>query len=468
MESTSPSECPGCIKLRKEVEALKAQIQELVDRLNQNSSNSSRPPSSDPPWKKSLPKPPTGRKPGGQPGHTGFFRKRLPAKRINQVIHYVPESCQNCGADLPKKPQPSDPRPTWHQVAELPEIAAMVTEHRGHARTCKCCGHRTRAQIPTEILAHTIGPRLAAAMSFLSGRCNGSKRRVQEILQVLFNVPVALGTVVKHEQEMSSALRVAHAHAEHVVCSAPSKNIDETGWSKAGRQCWLWLAATRKTAYFKIDVSRGKKGLHRVLGCQPKGILTTDRWHAYSKQPLQARQICWAHLKRDFQKLVDWGNGAERTGTAGLAIVRRVFSVWRDFKELRISRVAMQRNLLAARRELKGILTRALRRLHAGRWKAARFSKRLLKCFSALWTFVENKHIEPTNNHAERLLRPAVLWRKNSLGSQSEGGCRFTERMLTVVHTLRLQGRDVFTYLHHALTASRLGRTIPTLISTRD
>ena len=143
---------------REQIAGLRAEIHELRSELNRNSSNSSSPPSVDPPGApKPVTKTPTGRKPGGQPGHPGHHRHRLPPERVNKIMPYVPTICTHCQAPLPSEPAPSDPEPTWHQVAELPELAATITEHQGHARTCTCCGHLNRGEIPPRFAPMSSG-----------------------------------------------------------------------------------------------------------------------------------------------------------------------------------------------------------------------------------------------------------------------------------------------------------------------
>ena len=316
---TAASGCPQCAKLAELVGQLQAEVRELHARLNTHSGNSSLPPSANPP---SAPKPPpklpTGRKPGGQPGHPGHHRSRLPPGRVNHVVPYVPDHCEHCQTPLPKTPGPHDPEPTWHQVAELPEILAVVTEHQGHARTCPCCGHVTWGTIPPEILAHAFGPNLTATLSFLSGCCHDSKRTVEEIAETVFGVPLSLGSVANAEQEVAAALQEPYKQAEEAVQQAPVKNADETGWALAGKLCWLWLAVTHSVAFFKICTGRGRAALRQLLGDDIHGVVSSDRWGAYRIIDLAWRQLCWAHLKRDFQKWVDWGSEAAGIGQAGL------------------------------------------------------------------------------------------------------------------------------------------------------
>jgi transposase len=461
--------CPECARLRARLEAqdrriaeLEAQLRDLQAQLHRNASNSSIPPSANPPnAPKPVTKTPTGRKPGGQHGHRGHHRQRLPQDRVNHVVAYVPTSCSRCQEALPAESQPGDPEPRWHQVAELPELAAIVTEYQAHARTCPACGLLNQETIPPEIRAHTLGPRLTAVMSYLSGRHHRGKRAVQEIVETVFRVPVSLGTVVASEQHVSAALAVPHEKARDAVRDAPVKNTDETGWKQAGTRCWLWMAATTTVAYYLIHPNRSWQGLQSLLGEVIKGIVCSDRWSVYGKLLVEARQLCWAHLKRDFQKCVDRGGAAEPIGQAGLKVVGELFASWEDFGAGQIDRAGLQRRLEPVAKALHEAL-------EAGRCcadaRAAAFCANLLALEPALWTFAAVEGVEPTNNHAERLLRSGVLWRKNAFGCHSEAGCRFVERMLTVVQTLRLQERPVLEYLYHAVVAHRSGSPAPALL----
>lgn len=461
--------CPQCAALRsaldlalERIAELAAEVRELRGRLGTNSSNSSTPPSADPP---SAPRPPakapSGRKPGGQPGHPGRYRLRLPPERVDEVVAYVPATCAGCQADLPVEPAPGDLEPSWHQVAELPPVAAVVTEHQGHARTCPCCGLVNRAEIPPKVRAHVLGPRLAAAMSYLSGRHHLSRRAVEEIVATVFEVPVSLGTVSALEAETAAALEKPYEEAKAEVRGAAMKNTDETGWKQQGRRCWLWTAATATAAFFVIHVRRGFVGLQALLGEAITGVVCSDRWSAYNKLPLEQRQVCWAHLRRDFQKLIDRGGPAEAIGRTGLEVVACLFADWWSFRTGAIDRATLRARSERIARELQETL-------ESGRDgadpKASAFCANLLELYPALWLFTAIEGVEPTNNHAERILRAGVLWRKNAFGNQSATGRRFVERMLTVTQTLRLQNRPVLDYLHRAIVAHRAGLPAPKLL----
>jgi transposase len=363
---------------------------------------------------------------------------------------------------LPPNPRPEDPEPTWHQVAELPEMAAQVTEYQGHARTCPCCGEVTHIPIPQDLKSHSIGPRLAATLGYLAGSHRVSKRGLEEIAEDIFDVPLSLGTIARLEVQMSEALAPAHAEALRAVRDADVKNVDETSWKVAGKLCWLWLAATGTVAAFLVHAHRGWDALTALLGEKVRGFVASDRWSAYGRLSPWCRQICWAHLKRDCQRLVDRGGPAARLGKKLLRIEARVFEEWHLFRGGTFGRRALQNHLDGEARELERLLTAGRRCADA---KAATFCANLLELLPAVWRFVATEGIEPTNNHAERLLRRGVLWRKNAFGCHSVGGCRFVERMLTVVQTRRLQGRSVLRYLYEALVAHRTRLPAPSLLS---
>lgn len=471
-KSTEISTCAECIFLKRtqvrislleaQIDQLQAQIRDLREKLNQNSSNSSRPPSSDPPWiRYPSSKQKTGHPPGGQLGHPGHFRKFLPIERVNHVVVYVPERCGRCGHSLLQEIAPDDSPISRHQVVELPPVVADVTEHQWYSRTCPHCSYITQPEIPAEIRDHTLGPRLTAMMALLSGFCHMGKRTIEEFVRTVFEVPVSLGSIANYEGQMSDALAPAYTEVQQTARTEPTKNVDETGWSKKGVICWLWLAATKRVALFKIHAHRGADGLQSLLGQVIHGILTSDRWSAYGKLKVEFRQVCWAHLKRDFQKFHEAGGVVQSLGEAGLQIVREVFESWTDFKAGKISRAELQQRL----EPTKERLSQTLQRVRDGpEQKAGNFCNNLLKLYPALWTFVRVEGVEPTNNHAERCLRRAVLWRKRCFGNHSEDGCRFSERILTVVQTLRLQKRAAFGYLVNAVECYRAGQPAPSII----
>ena len=340
----------------------------------------------------------------------------------------------------------------------------MVTEHQGHGSRCSACGHCTWGEIPAEIRAHAFGANLAAIVVLMSVLCRGSKRIIEEFVETVFQVPMSLGTIANLEQEASAALSAPYQEAQEAVRAAPVKNADETSWKQAGKKRWLWMAATQAVAYFKICIGRGKAELRELLGDAIQGVVGSDRLSVYNQVALSLRQVCWSHLKRDFQKWVDRGGEAGlKVGQAGLEAARRLFALWRDFREKRIDRSTLQAALIPVQDQLRAVLDAGEASDDA---PVQRFCRNILAIYPALWTFARIEGVEPTNNHAERTLRRAVIWRKVSFGNHSEAGCRFTERILTVVQTLRMQHRPVLDHLRQALTAHRAATPLPALCPT--
>jgi transposase len=465
----TPVTCPGCQQrdariqeLEQRVAQLESTLQQLQDRLATNATNSSLPPSANPPGApKPVSKQPTGKKRGAQPGHPPLLRHRLPSERVHRAVVFAPEYCDRCQQPLPALAGTEDPPPSWHQVAELPAQAAEVVEYQGHYRTCVCCGQLNHAAIPHAIKAHSVGPRLAATLAYLAGRHHVSHRGLEELALDVFAVPLSLGTVTHLQQEMSAALAPAHAPALVAVREAAIKSVDETSWKLAGKLCWLWLAATGTMAAFVIHTRRGAAGLAALLGEQVQGLVCSDRWSTYNRLSPYCRQVCWAHLKRDFQKLVDRGGASVPVGHALQQVAAQVFEQWHLFRGGGFDRATLQTRLDGPARPLERLLRQGGRCADS---KTATFCENLLELLPALWRFVVSDGVEPTNNHAERLLRRGVLWRKHAFGSHSAAGCRFVERLLTVVQTRRLQGQAVLRYLYEALVAHRNNLPAPSLL----
>ena len=255
-------------KARHTTTKLKAQLQQARDRSQRNSSNSSMPPSTNPPdAPKPTPKKPSGRKPGGQPGHPPYPRQRLPPERLSRSGPLPPRKSVTI-ARRPCRPnrEPMTPNRPGIGSPSYPSTRAQITEYQGHCRTCVTCGRRTAAKIPDAIRRFSDGPRLAAALAYLSGSPHVSKRGLEEIADTLFQAPIALGTISNLEAEMSAALQPAHTQAQEAVRDATVKNVDETGWKEAGQKSWLWLATTVSVACYLIHTDRGAAGFLALMG----------------------------------------------------------------------------------------------------------------------------------------------------------------------------------------------------------
>ena len=441
---------------------LATRVAELEARLGQNSSNSSRPPSTDPPGARPSPPPPRGsRRAGGQPGHRGHFRALRPVGQVDEVVRLVPGACADCGAALPAGAGPGDPPDQRHQVVDLPPVQAMVTEYQFAARSCAACGGVTRAAWPAAVPRGAVGPRLAATSAMLTGRYRLSKREAAACLADLFGAEVAVGTVSAIEQSVSAALAPVVAEARAAVQQAAVANVDETGWRQGRQRAWLWTVVTALVTVFHIDRSRSSQVVRALLGADWQGVVGSDRFAAYRWLGADRRQVCWAHLRRDFQKLVDWGPGPRPVGERLLAGQAQVFELWQRFRAGELERADLLLAIGRVAAEMRAVLDAGAT---AGHPVAQSLCREVLTVWPALWTFVLVAGVEPTNNAAERALRPAVLWRKGSFGTHSETGSRFTERMLTVRATCGQQRRNLVAFLVEAVTAAQLGLPHPSLL----
>jgi transposase len=447
-------------RLEKRVAEQDERIARLERRLGRNSRNSSQPPSADPP---SAPprrgKDRSGRKRGGQPGHEGKGRPLLPAWAVDEVVEHWPERC-DCGHEFSEDERVAVGDPGRHQVEELPPIHVVVTEHRCQRVCCPECGRRSRGELPAGVGASAFGPRYHAAVAVLSTRNRISRRDIVELCEQLFGSRISTGTVDAILGRVGDALEAPYDDLIDRVRAAQHLNMDETGWRTAGERRALWGAFSERHAVLRIARDRHEDHAKALLA-DTTAIVTSDRWWAYTHLPTKRRQVCWAHLQRDFKAHAE-GLAAEREfGQAGLAICERLFRAWEAFDHS-ADRRDLKLAIRALRRELKPVLRRYSGK--APRYKYTRgMARNLLKIWPALWTFESVKAVEPTNNHAERALRGAVIYRKLSLGSQSQDGERRTERLLSAHTTCRFQRRSLHAYLIDVLGARARGDPAPLL-----
>jgi transposase len=451
--------CVELVRLRAENAALRARAQELEARLGQNSRNSSRPPSSDPPeMPPRPPAPPTGRRRGGQPGHPPHQRALVPPEAVDHIVMHWPTHCRGCQTRL--SPEPVG-EPVRHQVTELPPVRAVVTEHQLQHVRCGACGTTTCAVLPPAVPAGAFGPRLQATVAVLAGRYRLSRREVVGVCTDVLGAPLAVGSVDRLCQATAHALAAPVAALQAAVQQASHAHADETSWREAGQRRWLWVVVTAIATVFTLAPSRGSGVIKGLLGEPFAGYLISDRWSAYSWLDPTRRQVCWAHLKRDFQKLVDYGGPGRTIGEDALRLLGGLFGAWADLRADPTQRSRFVRRA----RQYQWRLRRVLETGQRSRCdKTANFCTALLKLWPALWTFVTVPGIEPTNNAAEQALRPAVLWRKGSFGTQSAGGNRFVTRLLSVAATCKQHERSLLAYLTAVCTAAQCGQPIPSLL----
>lgn len=425
------------------VEKLLARVAELEKRLGLNSSNSSKPPSSDPPHLKLGRKKEFGkRKPGGQPGHKGSYRAPLPPERVDEFVEVWPKRCEGCQAELPTQMRAEVGEAVRHQVTEIPPVKAHVTEYQLRAQYC-ACGCTTRAELPAGVPSSNFGVRLQAVLTLFTGCYHVSRRATVGALSELFGVELSLGSVSACEQMMSVALARPFEEAHTQVQQQEVIYADETGWREQRSRAWLWVAATAMVTVFKIHRKRGSDGAKALLGFF-RGILVTDRWGGYARWSLDRHQFCWAHLIRDFTFISEHEGKAGEIGAKLLALQERVFIHWYRIRDGTLARSTFRKMLSPIRAEMSELLRQGM---DCEQKKVAGMCRELTAVQAGFWTFARVEGVEPTNNAAERALRPSVLWRKGSYGSHSENGSRYAERMMTVTATLKQQGRTVLDFL---------------------
>lgn len=440
------------------IEQLLARIAELEERLGQNSQNSSRPPSTDAPAvRRPAPRAPSGRKPGGQPGHEGHQRLLLPEEAVDAIVPVTPRGCRRCGARL----HGADVAPRRHQVTDLLPVRPHVTEYQLHTLGCAQCGEQTTAALPAGVPAGAFGPRLEATVAVCTGVYHLSRRTTVGLMADLFGVGLSLGTVSACEQAVSEAVAEPVADAHAYVQRQDVVHADETGWRQGRQRAWLWVVVSALVTVFLVHRRRNTAAARALLGELTRAILVTDRWTAYQHWAVEQRQLCWAHLVRDFTAFTERGGLSARVGRGLLKDAKTMFARWHRVRDGTLSPRQFWLEMRPLRRRVEDRLRHGAARADA---KTAGTCRDLLELAPALWLFIDLPGVEPTNNAAERAIPPAVLWRRKSFGTHSATGSRFAERLLTVAATLKQQGRNIVEYVTAACDASLHGRSAPSLL----
>ena len=456
----------------KQIAEKENQIADLERQLalrQQNSTTTSKPPSSDGlagqqrergRGRRSR------RKPGGQPGHPGHSRPLVPIERVNAIVNLSPESCRHCQHALYPGDDVGEPR--RHQVTELPPIEAQITEYRCHRRRCPACGHSTQAPLPDEVVGQ-FGPQLTALMAYLTVVCRLPRLVVQRLLEGALQIPVSLGSTQAAWEEASAAVAAPYSELQATLPHEPVLNADETGHRTNGDKRWLWTVVARTFVFYRIATSRGSDVLMALLGASFAGVLGSDRLPSYVTYPANQRQFCWAHLTRNLLSALDLAPtpSAKRFCREALALDRRLFRLWRRFRGDPAARGApLTRDALIAKvlPIEKRFFALGERHLDARNNDVRNLATVFFVHNQHLFTFVHEDGVEPTNNVAERALRPAVQWRKIMFGNRSGNGERAVERLLTVTRTCQLQQINALVYLTAAVAAHRRHQKVASLL----
>jgi len=436
---------------------LLAKIADLEARLNKTPQNSSLPPSTQHPHAKPVkPSTKSKKKRGGQPGHPRHERPLIPTEECDEVVPLKPTACRRCGTKL----SGSDGDPLRHQVYELPTIKPLVTEYQRHRLGCPCCGETTCAPLPPGVPVGQSGPKLIAFVALLMACFRQSKRRTSLFVTSILNIPCCPSLTVKHQTIATQALQPAYAELVAALPTEPQLNGDESPTKEGPVKSWLWTFVARTFTVFALRGSRAATTISELLGETFAGVMSCDRAKMYWR--CGRLQWCWAHLKRDFQALIDdQDHQVKRLGHDLMRPTKALFHHWSRCRDGTITRRGFQRLMQPIRREIDSLL---LRGNFSGNPRLTGMCRELHDHREWLWTFLDVPGVEPTNNAAERSLRHAVIWRKLSFGTQSAAGSRFVETLLTVIETCRQQARSVFAFVTDAVTRHLHHQSSPSLL----
>ena len=445
---------------------LETRIGELEARLNSNSSNSSAPPSSDKPWDKQTKSPPPDKKPGkkkrgGQLGHPGHHRPLLPADQVDAMVDYSATQCVKCGEALCGNDEIGEVE--RYQTSEVPPVKTVVTEHRACDRHCKC-GTINKGRLPDSVRKSAFGPRAQALVGTLAGRYQMPRSATRECLDQVFGLQMSEGTIQRIVEDVGDALEAPYNEALEVVRAAHVRHFDETPWYIKNKYAQLWVGTCSGATVFKIADSRGSAVLIAWFGAEhlKVGYSVTDRYAGYNPAiPNELRGICHAHLRRDFKKLENKSGFIGIIGGALRVQHEAFFSIRHRLEVGEIDRATFDDHVVSIQNTMHDLLQRGV---NGGNGKCAN----MLTYWEPMWKFLSVPDMEPTNNTAERALRPAVIHRKRSLGTHSPAGSQFIERILTVVETAKKHGRNIFEFLVNTVQAAMAGDQVPKLIPLPD
>jgi transposase len=314
--------------------------------------------------------------------------------------------------------------------------------------------------LPAGVPRGSFGPRLQAVVALLGGAYRLSKRQARALLADLLGLDVSTGMVCKLERQAAEAVAGPADEAYEHIRSARAAGVDETGWREGRRRAWLWAAVAPEATAFRIARSRGGDALHAMVG-EPVGpVVICDRFPTYARAP--NRQTRWAHLRGDFQAMIDRAAGGESVGVRLLRLSDLVFVWWRRYEAGSVHRQALRGYVAGLKPVIRSLLTEGAA---CPCPRTAKVCRKLLSAEATLWTFATAEGVPPHNNATERALRHGVIWRKTSHGTDSERGSRYVGRLLTVVATCRRRGRGVLAFLT-ACTRARLdGTPTPSLLA---
>jgi transposase len=444
-----PDTVPACHEL---IQQLQQDLDVLRERVNLNSRNSSKPPSSDGPGTPPrTTKAQSDKRLGGQPGHKGSFRAPSPEDKLTgKVLCPPPPQCTACGCAV----EADGDKPMRHQVFELPKMAPLVTEYVRLRGVCSGCGQKHHGALPAGVPSGQLGPRALALVGTLAGQFHLTQRKVQDVLAHIMGIRFSLGAVSQAHGLVSQALAVPVAQLHAELQHAPVCHADETRHQSHGHTMWMWVLASDWGVRFRIDPSRAQLAAKLLLGERPSFVTVSDRYAGYNHLPIEQRQVCWAHLLRDFERIAGRAGLGGRVGRRLLGYGCLLFR-WRAAQKS-AQHFAWLQKRIRAQLELGSTQTQCSR--------TANTCANLIKMWPALWTFLHNPLVPPTNNAAERVLRDYVIKRKLSYCTRSKRGMDFIENIFSTVQTCKMQGRVAYDFITEAVQSWSAHLRPPSLV----
>jgi len=442
-------------RLRRAEELLKValeEIEKLKARLNRNSSNSSKPPSTD---QKSNT---IDKEKSQRNSRIGKARPSFPQDKIDQHIQCTQTNCPHCGSlQISLNGQSS----AILQQAELPEIKAIITEYQLQKYNCKKCGKNSTAPLPLGVPDSAFGPKLMGLLATLTGTLHIAKREAIQLIKDLYGIDIGVGSIPNIEERVAAALdpvydRIHKFILQHKLCI----HFDETGWRDQGKRHFVWLATCQQAAVYRIDRNRSAAAFKRLIGGETwDAPAVTDRYAVYSS--FKNHQFCLSHLIREFKGYGEREGPDKVIGTSIEAELRLSCKIHCDYREGKIELAQRNRRLGVRKRRVEYWLNDGLAN---GSDTLAKLCETLLEDFEKLWTFTKISGMEPTNNMAERDLRKLVIWRRKSYGTRSERGKKFVERITTVSQTIRKHTGNVLHFVQQSIKCF-YSKNLPPLIS---
>lgn len=416
-------------KQEKRIKELEAKIVELEAKLGQNSANSSKPPSTDSPYEEKKTDPKQHKKSGGRKGHKGY-RQQLVEPTKTEPIH--PGPCV-CGCQTFKELRPY----YTHQHIELPKIVMTIFHFILYQGKCAACGKVGKGRLPAEF-ATGFGPRLSALVAEIGGIDGNSRETIQTFCSSVLGIEVSLGAIQKIIDRAAAAIKPHYEAIRDKARRVKVNHLDETTWKRQGKLHWLWVMANSAVAFFMIHVNRSQAAFAELIG-DWEGILVSDGYRIYQNW-VKGRQTCLAHLIRRAIKL------SERPEPE----LNKCGS-WATNELRKLCKMAKAPPTKAEWSSFYARLCRLIALYRDSDSEAGTFVRHIENEMVALFTFLIEEGVDPTNNFAERMIRFGVLWRKRSQGTSSDKGNRWVERIISLRQTCRLQGKSTFAVLEEAM-----------------